>query len=87
MNGCLLPSSCLVIRYLFRMALKAFPRSRYTHLAWALWEKRQGNLDLCLRLLQQVTDTVTIALQAFGANKTVVLVNRNLATVERSMDE
>jgi hypothetical protein len=29
------------VRYLFKRALQANPRSRYTHLAWALWERRQ----------------------------------------------
>jgi hypothetical protein len=30
-------------RYLFKRALQAHPRSRYAHLAWAMWERQQGN--------------------------------------------
>ena len=29
------------VRYLFKRALQANPRSRYTHLAWAMWERSQ----------------------------------------------
>lgn len=29
------------------------PRSRYTHLAWALWEKEEGNLEEARRLFKQ----------------------------------
>lgn len=29
------------VRYLFKRALQANPRSRYTHLAWAMWEREQ----------------------------------------------
>lgn len=38
-------------RYLFKRALQANPRSRYTHLAWAIWERRQGNMQQALQLL------------------------------------
>lgn len=29
------------VRYLFKRALQANARSRYTHLAWAMWEREQ----------------------------------------------
>lgn len=29
------------VRYLFKRALEANPRSRYAHLAWAMWEREQ----------------------------------------------
>ena len=41
------------MRYLLRKGLEANPRSRYVHLAWALWEKRQGELDDARRLFER----------------------------------
>jgi hypothetical protein len=41
------------VRYLLRKGLEANPRSRYVHLAWALWEKRQGELDDARRLFER----------------------------------
>jgi tetratricopeptide (TPR) repeat protein len=39
------------VRYLFKRALAANPRSRYAHLAWAVWEARRGNRRTALQLL------------------------------------
>jgi len=39
------------VRYLFKRALAANPRSRYAHLAWAVWEDRRGNRRTALQLL------------------------------------
>lgn len=32
------------------------PRSRYLHLAWALWEKEQGDVEEARRLFKQGND-------------------------------
>jgi tetratricopeptide (TPR) repeat protein len=36
---------------LFKRSLEANPRSRYAHLAWAMWERQQGNAAASLQLL------------------------------------
>jgi hypothetical protein len=41
------------VRYLLRKGLEANSRSRYVHLAWALWEKRQGQLEDARRLFER----------------------------------
>lgn len=41
------------VRVLFRRGLEASPRSRYTFLSWALWEKEQGNIEEARRLFKQ----------------------------------
>jgi len=41
------------VRYLFKKALQASPKSRYAHLAWALWERKQGNRPQCIQLLKR----------------------------------
>lgn len=41
------------VRFLFKKALQANPRSRYAHLAWALWERKQGNAKQCVALLRR----------------------------------
>lgn len=35
------------VRYLFKQALAANARSRYTHLAWAMWERSQVRRRCC----------------------------------------
>ena len=39
------------VRFLFKRALQANPRSRYAYLAWGMWERAQGNLAACTQLL------------------------------------
>ncbi len=41
------------VRYLLRKGLGANPRSRYVHLSWALWEKRQGQTEDARRLFER----------------------------------
>lgn len=41
-----------VIRALYRRALKASPRSRYTFLSWGLWEKEVGDIVEARRLFR-----------------------------------
>lgn len=42
-----------VVRYLYRRGLEANPRSRFTYLSWALFEKQQGSLENARALLKQ----------------------------------
>ena len=45
------------------------PHTRYVHLAWALWERKQGNMRQCLQLLsrgQQLNPTDAAIYQAWG---------------------
>lgn len=42
-----------VVRYLHRRGLEANPRSRYTYLSWALFEKDLGNVKNARALLKQ----------------------------------
>ena len=41
------------MRYLFKRGLEANPRSRYLYLAWALWEKGEGNRENACKLLER----------------------------------
>ena len=41
------------MRFLLRKGLEANPRSRYVFLSWALWEKKQGQLDDARRLFER----------------------------------
>ncbi len=41
------------VRTLFRRGLAVSPRSRYTFLAWALWEKLQGDIEEARRLFRE----------------------------------
>ena len=41
------------MRFLLRKGLEANPRSRYVYLSWALWEKKQGQLDDARRLFER----------------------------------
>jgi tetratricopeptide (TPR) repeat protein len=40
------------VRFLYRRALQASPRSRYTFLSWALWEKDMGNFAEARKLFK-----------------------------------
>lgn len=42
---------------------------RYAHLAWAMWEKKQGNLMLCIELLRrgQAANPTDAALYQVGS--------------------
>lgn len=42
-----------VVRYLYRCGLEANPRSRFTYLSWALFEKKQGSTENAKALLKQ----------------------------------
>ena len=42
-----------VVRYLYRRGLEANPRSRFTYLSWALFEKKQGSTENAKALLKQ----------------------------------
>lgn len=42
-----------VVRYLYRCGLEANPRSRFTYLSWALFEKKQGSIENAKALLKQ----------------------------------
>ena len=42
-----------VVRYLYRRGLEANPRSRFTYLSWALFEKKQGSIENAKALLKQ----------------------------------
>jgi len=44
-----------IVRSLFKRGLEVSPRSRYTFLSWALWEKEQGNIEEARRLLRTGT--------------------------------
>ena len=41
------------MRFLLRKGLEANPRSRYVYLSWALWEKKEGQLDDARRLFER----------------------------------
>lgn len=43
----------LLIRELFKKGLKASPKSRYTYLSWALWEKDRGNIETARELFSK----------------------------------
>lgn len=42
-----------LVRELFQRGLKASPRSRYTYLSWALWEKKLGNVEKARELFRR----------------------------------
>lgn len=44
-----------IIRQLFQKGLQSSPKSRYTFLSWALWEKNIGNIEQARALFKQGT--------------------------------
>lgn len=42
-----------IVRQLFEKGLQASPRSRYTFLSWALWEKNLGNINYARELFRK----------------------------------
>jgi len=44
-----------IIRQLFQKGLQSSPKSRYTYLSWALWEKSLGNVDQARQLFKKGT--------------------------------
>lgn len=41
------------VRYLYRKGIESNPRSRYIHLAWGLFEKRQGEIENARNLFKR----------------------------------